>query len=357
MEHAGIAARTLAVVVLLIAVASCSTNTRSPGPERPGADCTTEAADAPALIEAVAEVQPGAVVCVGTRATDDDVDTAGLADADLSVTRGGTADEPVTARGNGATVRSVTVEADHVVIEDFVVADGEGIRLSGTGLLARGNTVRGAQGGGIVCGACIDSTVEDNTVQDTDGIGIWIEGTRIIARGNTVSGSIAREAGDADGMRFFGVGHRITDNVIRDIKEDAVPGSTPHPDCFQTYDDSSPLTFDVIIAGNRCVNVDHQCLIASGDERGNAGVPPGATAIVFTDNDCQIGGGQAVNIRAYSHVTIERNQLSGEYQGVLVVDDSRDIAVVHNVMAGEAPILYADESSLPFVRLDGNTRR
>jgi len=100
-------------------------------------------------------------------------------------------------------------------------------------------------------------------------------------------------------MRFFGINMKLLNNNVHDISHGAIrPGRKPHTDCFQTFDSDSPLTYGVIIQHNQCVNVDAQCLIASGTERHNAGVPKGQVAIQFLDNYCQSGANQAVYLRA-----------------------------------------------------------
>jgi parallel beta-helix repeat protein len=66
---------------------------------------------------------------------------------------------------------------------------------------------------------CTDSTITANTVQHVPTVGIYISGERITVTGNTVSDTFAQNDGDADGMRFFGTGHRITNNTIRDISD------------------------------------------------------------------------------------------------------------------------------------------
>ncbi|HJT02318.1 MAG TPA: hypothetical protein VJ757_01625 [Pseudonocardiaceae bacterium] len=57
-----------------------------------------------------------------------------LADAEVTMTRWGTAAAPIRLAADGATVRSVQITADHVVLEGFTVADGDGVSLRGTGI-------------------------------------------------------------------------------------------------------------------------------------------------------------------------------------------------------------------------------
>lgn len=108
-------------------------------------------------------------------------------------------------------------------------------------------------------------------------------------------------------MRFYGSGHRITDNTISDISAEGYH-SPPHPDCFQTLDNSKPPTFDVVISGNTCRNVDAQCLIATGDQDGNRGAPAGVPSITFAGNMCANNGAQAVNVRHWPNVVVTRTR-------------------------------------------------
>jgi hypothetical protein len=124
-------------------------------------------------------------------------------------------------------------------------------------------------------------------------------------------------------MRFYGNGHRITDNTIFDISAEGYE-SPPHPDCFQTLDNDKPPTFDVVISGNTCRNVDAQCLIATGDQNGNSGAPSGVPSITFVGNMCANNGAQAVNVRRWPNVVVEQNTFSGPNltRSVLITEGS-----------------------------------
>ncbi len=192
--------------------------------------------------------------------------------------------------------------------------------------------------------------IEQNTVDGTDGTGIRIEGQGITLRDNTISGSVKRESRDADGVRFFGTAIRISGNTIRDISDDGyVPEeSKPHTDCFQTFDDDSPVTYDVVISGNTCADVDAQCLIGTGSERGNEGVPAGVRSVVFEDNDCDIGGSQAVYLENYPNVEVRDNVLSGPniYAGVKAQEGATDVVVTGNRVKSGVPPFEVDEGSM-----------
>lgn len=304
--------RVLGIVAGLVLVVACAVpdqeaarmpiSTDGAPPPLP-ADCTTTVGDPAATMGALDAASAGDTICLeGDR----------LRDTDLVVSRSGTADRPITLAGGGAPVRSVTVQADHVVVEGLTVVDGEGIVLAGGGLVARSNEVRNATADGISCEeSCVDAQIEGNTVVGTDGTGIIVEGQRIVVRKNNVSGSVRREAGDADGVRFFGTDISIVENVITDIKDDGYVGEPPHTDCFQTFDNSSLPTVDASIVGNICRNVDHQCLIATAEESGMAGIIGRSQRIEFVGNICEVEGSQAVLVQWIPYVTVRDNSFAG----------------------------------------------
>jgi hypothetical protein len=307
-RHHGLAALPLALVLLLSA---CSGDGDPPAPPSgtaasgEPADCTVTAADEDDLDRALTDAAAGSTICV----TGD-----GLRDADLEVRTSGTEGEPLSLLGEGATpVRSVTVTADHVVVQGFATVGGDGIALAGTGLAVRGNRVERADLDGISCeDLCPDAVIEDNTVVGADGSGILVMGDRAVVRGNSVSGSVRREASDADGIRFFGQGLEIRDNTVFDIKATGYPaGTEPHTDCFQTFDNSRPPTVGVVIADNDCRNVDAQCLIATADEAGERGDVGRSRGIEFTGNHCEVQGSQAVLARFFPDVVVRRNTFAG----------------------------------------------
>ena len=338
---------TLAGAVLsALALVTARISAAAPAQPSPRSGCTsmiTRPAEASAALGAAT---PGDTLCFAGD---------GLAATDLTMTRSGTADAPIKLVADGATVRQVRITADHVVLQGFIVAGGAEVLLQGTGISVHDNMVRNTQRGGIVCLPCTDSAVVANTVQRAATIGIYLSGQRITARANTVLGTVPRDNGDADGLRFFGNGHRISANTIRDISA-AGYADPPHPDCFQTFDNNRPPTFDVVISGNTCHNVDAQCLIATGDERGNSGAPAGVASIVFTGNTCSVNGAQAVNLRHWPNVELRDNRLSGPNlrRGILIVEGSTGCTAIRNTTYGGARTVEIDASSRPGFRAADN---
>jgi parallel beta-helix repeat protein len=350
------------MIGLALIVGGC---TAAPGPSLPGAGsnagppssevaplpatCADKVTEADQANAALQRAQPGSVVCLSGE---------GLAAAELEVTTSGTAQQPITIVGDGATIRSVNVKADYIVIQGLTMRDGDGLTMTGRGVVARNNVIYNATANGVECQGCTDTTIESNTVQHADGTGIWISGERITVRNNTVSDSVPRTQNDADGMRFFGRGHRIIGNTIKDIKAAGYPNGGPHTDCFQTYDTrDAPPTYDVVIADNVCTNVDVQALIATNDERrGGRGVPAGQTTITFVHNTVQVNGSQAVLLRNFPHVVVQDNRFSGPGErAVMLTEGSTDCAVIGNTVSGNLRPFQIDRDSESGFQESGNS--
>jgi len=174
-----------------------------------------------------------------------------------------------------------------------------------------------------------------------------------------VSESIARTQNDADGIRFFGNGHRLTGNTIKDIKASGYRDEGPHTDCFQTYDSAdTPPTYDVFIANNICQNVDVQCLIATIDDRRARQGPAGQTSIIFEGNTCAVNGSQAVMLRNFPNVIVRGNSFSGPGdRAVQLTGASTDVAVMDNTVTGGMRPVEIDRQSEPGFRGSGNPSR
>lgn len=330
----------LAATAVALLLGACGEGSHS-GPAPQTRDCTTTATQPEEAQAALDRAAPGQKLCFsGT----------GLASADLVLSRSGAPEAPITLHGLDVTVRSVTVESDQVVVDGFTTDQGEGLVLAGAGITARDNTVLDAQQDGISCEVCTDVLLEGNVVERADGTGIIVEGERISVLSNEVLGSVRKEANDADGIRFFGRGHRISHNTIRDIKDDGYFGEPPHTDCFQTYDNSRLSTTDVVISDNRCTNVDHQCLIATAEQLRRS------HTIRFLRNTCAVEGKQALLLGYFPGVEVRGNDITGPnlHRGVSLLNGSRNGSIFDNRFLGEYRHFEADESSLPGLRSGGN---
>jgi len=347
------------MIGLMLIISGCA---QAPGPPPAGgpppsppsgplpAECVNRVTEPQQASAALQQVQPGGIVCLSGD---------GLTDAELEVRTSGTSQQPIKIVSDGARMRSINVQADYVVIQGLALEDGDGLTMTGRGLVARNNVVYNATEDGVACRDCVDTIIESNIVQRADGTGIWISGQRITLRNNTVSDSVLRTQGDADGIRFFGWGHRLTGNTIKDIKAAGYPHGGPHTDCFQTYDTGdAPPTYDVVIADNICTNVDVQCLIATTDGHGARGAPAGQPAIVFDGNTCAVNGAQAVLLRNFPGVVVRSNHFSGPGdRAVMLTEGSTDCAVIDNTVTGNMRPFEIDPSSEPGFQESGNTSR
>jgi len=341
----------IVIAAAAVLIAAMVTVADDPPARATPSDCKDAITDSGLAQAALDSARPGSRVCLSGN---------GLSRAELTMAVSGTPDEPIVVSGKNVVLRGLDVEADHIVVEGLSFVDGSGLTLQGAGYVVRDNLLRGASSDGILCEPCTDAVIERNTVDGTDGTGIRIQGDRIAVRDNTVSGSVKKAASDADGIRFFGTALRITGNTVRDIKDD-YPGlpedERPHTDCFQTFDDDSPTTYDVVISGNTCTNVDAQCLIGTANERGNAGVPAGVRSIIFADNRCEVEGSQAVYLEKYGNVEVRGNVLLGPflYAGVKAFDHSTGVSVIDNRVRTGVPPVEVDGSSMPGFVESGNT--
>lgn len=337
---------------MAVLLSGCAAPRRPPvagtPPPGPPPACTSTVSQPGEVSRVLDAASPGDVVCfTGTE----------LADTDVTMRKSGTAQALIRLVGDGrVTVHSVQIAADHVSLEGFTVADGDGVLLQGSGITARYNTIHDTSQGGITCRPCTDSTIESNTISHAGVVGIWIAGQRITVHANTISDTVPQRRSDADGIRFFGNGHRITGNTIRDISARGY-SSPPHPDCFQTFDENSPPTFDVVISDNTCRNVDAQCLIATGDQHGNSDAPSDVPSIIFERNMCANNGAQAVNLRRWPNVQIRDNTFAGPHltRAVLIIDGSTGTTVIGNTTTSGQPTVDIDASSRPGSRVEANT--
>jgi hypothetical protein len=306
--------------------------------------------------EAVDAAGPGDIICVAS---------LDHSDERIAVMRSGRAGAPIRIVALGSVrIAGFIVDADHVEIEGFFVSNvghdddrgrSMGIYLAGSFLRVENNTVSATDGDGIGCDAypasCADVVISHNTIRDADGAGILVAGKRILVEYNDVAGSVKNRASDADGIRFFGSRITIRGNYVHDISDRGYPkGDNPHTDCFQTFDNGKPSTYDVIIEGNVCDNVDHQCLIASASDRRTSGL------IIFRNNICRNNGSQGVYLLDFPSAQITNNLFlpSIAYFGVVLRSGSANTVIVNNVFIGSIGPYHADESSRSGLRADYN---
>lgn len=108
---------------------------------------------------------------------------AGTTYTQLTVTQGGTADDPVVIWGNGATVQCMLIQADYVVIQDVVVkkCDTFGIRVNGNHIQIINNDVSDVVRMNLnkTTGKCDASSSWHSAIRAADASDILISGNKV----------------------------------------------------------------------------------------------------------------------------------------------------------------------------------
>lgn len=202
-------------------------------------------------VEDAQAAEPGDVVCF-----DGD-----FSDTRLEVTKGGTAEQPVTYAGNGQQVAGITIEADHVIVDGY-------------------------------------------TMTEPEAPGVWMEGNGITLQNTTITRPVD---GDGDGIRFFGNDLNILNNTISETSNEH-----GHADCMQTYSSDSPPSQRVLIEGNRCEQIDNMCLMAEGPNDGEGDGEGHTTDVVIRNNFCEtLEASQTIMIEDIQDVRIFDNEFAG----------------------------------------------
>ncbi|WP_245573894.1 right-handed parallel beta-helix repeat-containing protein [Amycolatopsis nigrescens] len=234
--------------------------------------------------------EPGDVVCID-----------GPLQADrLEITKGGTPEKPITYAGNGKSVGGITIEADNVIVDGYLMDKPE-------------------------------------------APGIWLEGNNVTVQNNTVTNP---RDGDGDGLRFFGEDLRILNNKISGTSND-----NGHADCMQTYASDTPPSKNVLIEGNRCERIDNMCLMAEGPNDGEGDGEGHTSDFTIRKNFCEtLEASQNLMFEDVQNLVIEGNEFAGDPVKAIGLDKGSTGAHVgfDNVKGPEIEYLVGiDESSKP----------
>jgi hypothetical protein len=276
------------VGVLVLAGCGAESGPESPPPPSgpagavapaPSPNCTAKADDAASLGKALGAASSGDVICV----------SGDLGDTRLQITQGGSAEAPVTVRGDGKTaVNGITVEADNVVVDGFT-AD----QPKAPGASLKGNNI----------------TLRDSTINDP-------------------------QKGDNDGIRFWGDDIKILHNTVTDTQN--TNGS--HADCMQTFatDSDSPASHNVLIDSNRCEEIDNNCLIAEGpnSSAGDGSGDGESKNITFSNNYCDNRASQAVMVDDVQGMTVVGNDITSRINHAFAFQNNATGAVVQDNKIG-----------------------
>jgi hypothetical protein len=256
---------------------------------------------------------------------------AGTYNERIQVTRSGTAGGQITFQAQGTVVtKGFTIRAGYITIHGFEVtntpnlpADGMGIFVEGSHCIIENNYVHYATRGGIIVYTdpgedtlITDDIIRNNLLYRNSQFGIEIHGRNHVVEGNEISHSIQYHPGwinppnyvDADGIRFFGMGHLIRWNYVHDITYTDAENVDPYIDCFVTYvvGPYYEAASNVVLEKNICKNAET--------------ISPGV-------------GGLGFAIVGANHLII-RNNLVRAYNAVGAVNNST-LTIVNNVMASD----------------------
>lgn len=196
--------------------------------------------------------EPGDVVCIDKIAKD----------RRLTITKGGTAEKPITYVGNGQTVGGITIQADNVIVDGFVMNEPEapGVEMTGDNITLRNNTITKPHGH------------------------------------------------DGDGIRFFGNNLKILNNKIS-----RTSNRYGHADCMQTFASDTPASRNVLIEGNRCEGIDNMCLMAEGPNDGEGDGVGHSSDFIIRNNYCEtLKASQNLMFEDVQNTVIDGNDFEGD---------------------------------------------
>jgi hypothetical protein len=181
------------------------------------------------------------------------------------------------------------------------------------------------------------AVIQDNTLYRVQGTGISIMGRDWLVEGNQLSHGLdtntdsgAEVGGDSDAMRFFGSGHSIRNNTMRDYLDEEQSGS-PHIDCFQTFSvyPDSQFAYDILIEGNTCDNFGQMLMIEdSSQENGTGNV---VHDITFRNNVFRRARAYAIQGGGADHFTFANNVVAESEYGGFGLSNNPYLTVVNNI--------------------------
>jgi hypothetical protein len=237
-----------------------------------------------------------------------------------------------------------TINKNYIKINGFEITnnDGPGIFISGKGHQIINNNIHNTNGVGIECDDkspyCEDLIIKENKISYVKGQGIRLFGNNNLVDSNEISHTLL--GNDADGIRFFGTNHVIKNNYLHDFTEIEAGGG--HTDCFQTFDNNRPDTYNILIINNTCINADHQCLMASAYTRGKS------SNITFNNNICDTNNWQAVYWYNIAYTNTNNNVFGKNIKArsILFDTNSHHGTVINNIFYGDSiPYEFKDANS------------
>jgi hypothetical protein len=359
--------------LLLLMLAACAATWSSPTPLLAAASTTDFYVD----LKKGSDANPGSAdlpwrtiqKAAGTLAPGDTVHVRpGDYGERVQVSRSGAKGAPITYRAEGVVkMKGFTVRADHIAIQGFEIRNTDNEWDNGVGIFVEGsycaldnNYIHDATRGGIVLFARAGEEsgptgcrVTNNRLYHNALSGIEIHGSKHVVEGNEIWATIQHHPKwtnppdwiDADGIRFFGSGHRISRNYIHDISFDQPENVNPHIDCFQTWGPAS----DTVLEYNACDELQYQ----APHERGQGFM------IEEKDGPVRDITIRHNTVRAYTQVVVLRgealsitdNQFSGDLslpqaaQGAIELFGTRSAVVKNNRFCGARTLIHTEQMS------------
>jgi len=275
----------------------------------------------------------------------------------------GAADNLIVFQASGTVViRGFTLRTGYVRVQGFEITDtpnifpdAYGVYLEGEGYEVLDNLIHHTTWDGINCSKSGPSVaralIRGNTIRYADGTGITLYGQANVAERNDISHILNITGRDADGIRFFGQGHVIRDNVIHDITEAEAPGA--HTDAMQTFDNSQPPTNDVLIEGNYCYNVDHQMLMLSAQTKRQS------SRITIRNNIFESPysppSWQLIYVIQVTQVAVVHNTfINARYRGLYIGDRATQATIKNNIFYNVPRYYEIETNSLRGFRVGHN---
>jgi hypothetical protein len=207
----------------------------------------------------------------------------------------------------------VTINASNVTLQNCDIstqANEPGVLINANNVTVQKNYIHELCQGGIVVNSGVTGTqIRNNRIWRASMAGITLQGTNGLVDSNEIwdtvqhpqrqggiySGCTDLNGADADGIRYFGSGHTISNNYIHDIANDwgSPRNLNPHTDCFQTWGPATHIT----VTGNSCLWV--PATASTGREYcEHEGLNGNTTSNISFDHNLFVNGGNACQFKA-----------------------------------------------------------
>ncbi len=208
------------LIILALASVVCS-SAQSVYVATSGSDSSSGSQSSPfkSITKAISSVSAGGIIHVGSGSY-----------GALSITKSGTASQPITIQSSGASLASLDISADYVTVDGFDTTGNVNINGGSSYVTLSNNKIHDISGVGIFLNGC-SSTVSNVTLLKNeishgahDGIDLWCNTDTIIIDGN----------------------------YVHDLQPDA---SADHVDMIQAYGSAGTSNKNVVIRNNRASNI------------------------------------------------------------------------------------------------------